>query len=92
MAGKQGVGIDLDVINKIANQVKKIHDLGVETGIVVGGGNFWRGRDAQTIDRATSDYMAMLGTIMKALALQDALDKVAVNTRCQTAMAMKAVA
>ena len=57
MAGKQGVGIDLDVINKIANQVKKIHDLGVETGIVVGGGNFWRGRDAQTIDRATSDYM-----------------------------------
>ena len=51
MAGKQGVGIDLDVINKIANQVKKIHDLGVETGIVVGGGNFWRGRDAQTIER-----------------------------------------
>lgn len=92
MAGKQGVGIDLDVINKIANQVKKIHDLGVETGIVVGGGNFWRGRDAQTIDRATSDYMGMLGTIMNALALQDALEKLDVNTRCQTAIEMKAVA
>ena len=92
MAGKQGVGIDLDVINKIANQVKKIHDLGVETGIVVGGGNFWRGRDAQTIDRATSDYMGMLGNIMNALALQDALEKLDVNTRCQTAIEMKAVA
>lgn len=92
MAGKQGVGIDLDVINKIANQVKKIHDLGVETGIVVGGGNFWRGRDAQTIDRATSDYMGMLGTIMNALALQDALEKLDVDTRCQTAIEMKAVA
>ncbi len=92
MAGKLGVGIDLDVIQKIAKQVKMIHDLGVETGIVVGGGNFWRGRDAQTIDRATSDYMGMLGTIMNALALQDSLEKMGVDTRCQTAIEMKAVA
>ena len=92
MAGKLGVGTDLDVIQKIAKQVKMIHDLGVETGIVVGGGNFWRGRDAQTIDRATSDYMGMLGTIMNALALQDSLEKMGVDTRCQTAIEMKAVA
>ena len=92
MAGMLGVGIDLDVIQKIAKQVKMIHDLGVETGIVVGGGNFWRGRDAQTIDRATSDYMGMLGTIMNALALQDSLEKMGVDTRCQTAIEMKAVA
>lgn len=92
MAGELGVGIDLDVIQKIAKQVKMIHDLGVETGIVVGGGNFWRGRDAQTIDRATSDYMGMLGTIMNALALQDSLEKMGVDTRCQTAIEMKAVA
>ena len=92
MAGKQGVGIDLDVINKIANQVKKIHDLGVETGIVVGGGNFWRGRDAQTIDRATSDYMGMLGTVMNALALQSALEKAGIPTRVQTSIEMREVA
>lgn len=92
MAGEQGVGIDSKTIAVIAREVKKVHDLGVETGIVVGGGNFWRGRDSKAMDRATSDYMGMLGTIMNALALQDALEQMDVDTRVQTAIEMKEVA
>lgn len=92
MAGDRAVGIDMNIINVIATQLKKIHDLGVETSVVVGGGNFWRGRDSLTIDRATSDYMGMLGTVMNSLALQDALEKLNVTTRVQTAIEMKQVA
>ena len=92
LAGSNTVGIDMDYVNLIAKQVKKIYDSGVETGIVVGGGNFWRGRDENNIDRATSDYMGMLGTVMNALALQDSLEKLGVVTRVQTAIEMKQVA
>ena len=92
LAGSNSVGIDINYVNLIAKQVKKIYDLGVETGIVVGGGNFWRGRDENNIDRATSDYMGMLGTVMNALALQDSLEKLGVITRVQTAIEMKQVA
>ncbi|WP_295147895.1 UMP kinase [uncultured Peptoniphilus sp.] len=92
LAGSNTVGIDIDYVNLIAKQVKKIYDSGVETGIVVGGGNFWRGRDENNIDRATSDYMGMLGTVMNALALQDSLEKLGVITRVQTAIEMKQVA
>ena len=92
LAGSNTVGIDMDYVNLIAKQVKKIYDSGVETGIVVGGGNFWRGRDENNIDRATSDYMGMLGTVMNALALQDSLEKLGVITRVQTAIDMKQVA
>jgi len=92
LAGSNSVGIDMEYVNLIASQVKKIYDLGVETGIVVGGGNFWRGRDENNIDRATSDYMGMLGTVMNALALQDSLEKLGVITRVQTAIEMKQVA
>ncbi|NMW84592.1 UMP kinase [Peptoniphilus sp. AGMB00490] len=92
LAGSNSVGIDIDYVNLIARQVKKIYELGVETGIVVGGGNFWRGRDENNIDRATSDYMGMLGTVMNALALQDSLEKLGVITRVQTAIEMKQVA
>ena len=92
LAGSNSVGIDMDYINLIAKQVKKIYELGVETGIGVGGGNFWRGRDENNIDRATSDYMGMLGTVMNALALQDSLEKLGVITRVQTAIDMKQVA
>ncbi|KXA29513.1 UMP kinase [Peptoniphilus harei] len=92
LAGSNTVGIDMDYVNLIAKQVKKIYDSGVETGIVVGGGNFWRGRDENNIDRATSDYMGMLGTVMNALALQDSLEKLGVITRVQTAIEMKQVA
>lgn len=92
LTGSNTVGIDMDYVNLIAKQVKKIYDSGVETGIVVGGGNFWRGRDENNIDRATSDYMGMLGTVMNALALQDSLEKLGVITRVQTAIEMKQVA
>ena len=92
LAGSNTLGIDMDYVNLIAKQVKKIYDSGVETGIVVGGGNFWRGRDENNIDRATSDYMGMLGTVMNALALQDSLEKLGVITRVQTAIEMKQVA
>ena len=92
LAGSNTVGIDIDYVNLIAKQVKKIYDSGVETGIVVGGGNFWRGRDENNIDRASSDYMGMLGTVMNALALQDSLEKLGVITRVQTAIDMKQVA
>lgn len=92
LAGSNTVGIDINYVNFIAKQVKKIYDSGVETGIVVGGGNFWRGRDENNIDRATSDYMGMLGTVMNALALQDSLEKLGVITRVQTAIEMKQVA
>ena len=92
MAGSNSVGIDINYVNLIAKQVKKIYDLGVEIGIVVGGGNFWRGRDENNIDRATSDYMGMLGTVMNALALQDSFEKLGVITRVQTAIDMRQVA
>lgn len=92
MAGKNSMGIELDYIKLIAKEIKRIHDLGVEVGIVVGGGNFWRGRDASQIDRATSDNIGMLGTVMNALALQDCLEKIGVLTRVQTAIEMKEIA
>ena len=92
LAGSNSVGIDINYVNLIAKQVKKIYELGVETGIVVGGGNFWRGRDENNIDRATSDYMGMLGTVMNALALQDSFEKLGVITRVQTAIDMRQVA
>ena len=92
LAGSNTVCIDMDYVNLIAKQVKKIYDSRVKNGIVVGGGNFWRGRDENNIDRATSDYMGMLGTVMNALALQDSLEKLGVITRVQTAIEMKQVA
>ncbi len=92
LAGSEKTGIDNEVIKSIAKRVKTITEIGVEVGIVVGGGNFWRGRDSLNIQRATSDYMGMLGTVMNALALQDALEKMDVLTRVQTSIEMRAVA
>lgn len=92
LAGSEKTGIDNEVIKSIAKRVRTITEMGVEVGIVVGGGNFWRGRDSLNIQRATSDYMGMLGTVMNALALQDALEKMDVLTRVQTSIEMRAVA
>lgn len=92
LAGSAKTGIDNEVIKSIAKRVKTITEMGVEVGIVVGGGNFWRGRDSLNIQRVTSDYMGMLGTVMNALALQDALEKMDVLTRVQTSIEMRAVA
>ncbi|CAC9924844.1 UMP kinase [Aedoeadaptatus nemausensis] len=92
MAGEKGIGIDSSTVRLFAREIKKISEEGVETCIVVGGGNFWRGRDSKDMDRATSDYMGMLGTVMNALALQDALEQMDVVTRVMTAIEMKQVA
>ncbi|MGF7186004.1 uridylate kinase [Desulfitispora alkaliphila] len=94
LAGEQGFGINQDIINNIAKQVKDVHKIGVQVAIVVGGGNIWRGiaGSAKGMDRATADYMGMLATVMNALALQDALEEQEVDTRVQTAIEMRQVA
>jgi uridylate kinase len=92
LAGGKGTGIDAETVSSIAEQIKKLSDFGVEVAIVVGGGNFWRGRSTEDMDRATSDYMGMLGTMMNALALQDALENMEVVTRVQSAIEMRQVA
>ena len=94
LAGEQGFGIDPSIVEDIARQVKEIHEHGLEVAIVVGGGNIWRGLSgsAKGMDRASADYMGMLATVMNALALQDALEKLDVVTRVQTAIEMRQVA
>ncbi|MGH4122346.1 MAG: UMP kinase [Clostridium sp.] len=92
LAGTQGFGIDFDTTNDIALQIKELVKLGVEIGIVVGGGNIWRGRSGEGMDRTTADYMGMMATCINALALQDSLENLGVNTRVQTAIEMKEVA
>jgi len=92
LAGEKGFGIDFEITNEIALQIKELVKLGVEIGIVVGGGNIWRGRSGEGMDRTTADYMGMMATCINALALQDSLENVGVNTRVQTAIEMKEVA
>ncbi|KAB3535849.1 UMP kinase [Alkaliphilus pronyensis] len=92
LAGKQGFGLDTDTINNIAKEVKEILAMGVEVAIVVGGGNFWRGRSGEGMDRTTADYMGMLATVINGLALQDALENIDVLTRVQTAIEMRQIA
>ncbi|WML35097.1 UMP kinase [Clostridium sp. OS1-26] len=92
LAGEKGYGIDFDVTKEIAVQIKELVDMGVEVGAVVGGGNIWRGRSGEEMDRTTADYMGMMATCINALALQDSLENIGVNTRVQTAIEMKEVA
>lgn len=94
LQGEQGFGIDPEVINDIANQIKEIVDGGVELAIVVGGGNIFRGLAgaASGMDRAQADYIGMLATIMNALALQEGLERAGVFTRVQSAISMQEVA
>lgn len=91
-APESGTGISADATTLIARQLAEVVDLGIQPAIVVGGGNIWRGRQAPGIDRNRADYMGMLATVMNALALQDALEKIHVPTRVQTAIAMSQVA
>lgn len=93
-AGGKPFGIDPDTVKRLAGEVKAVHESGVEVAIIVGGGNIMRGGEASKagIDRASADYMGMLGTVINALALQDALEKLGVMTRVQTAIEMAAVA
>ena len=92
LAGPDGKGIDFDTVNKVCKAVKDCSELGVEIGLVVGGGNFWRGRSSGEMDRTRADHMGMLATTMNALALADALEQMGVNVRVQTAITMQQVA
>ena len=91
LAGAQGFGIDPETIQSIARQIKDVCELGLETALVVGGGNIWRGASGANkgMDRATADYMGMLATVMNALALQDALENIGVVTRVQSSVEMR---
>ena len=92
LAGENGFGINQDAVNNVINQIKTVTEAGVQVGIVVGGGNFWRGRQGTDMDRTTADHMGMLATVINALALQDALEKKGVQTRVQTALTITRVA
>jgi uridylate kinase len=87
-----GFGISSDATRVLARQLRDVLELGVQVAVVVGGGNIWRGRQAPEIDRSRADYMGMLATVMNALALQDALEKMGVVTRVQTAIQMAQIA
>ena len=92
LAGEQKTGVDVETVGKICDKVKEIVEMGVEVAIVVGGGNFWRGRNGHQMERTTADYMGMLATAMNGLALQDALEARGVFTRVQTAIEMREIA
>lgn len=92
LAGEKGFGLNQDMIKLVVAQLKAVRDMGVEIGIIVGGGNFWRGREGTDMDRTTADHMGMLATVINALALQDALERNGVPTRVQTALTITRVA
>ena len=92
LAGDKKTGVYSDVLGKICDEIKNVVDLGVQVSIVVGGGNFWRGRYGHEMERTTSDYMGMLATAMNGLALQDALEARGIYTRLQTAIEMREIA
>ena len=92
LAKKEGFGIEFDNVLDIAKERKEIADLGIEIAIVVGGGNFWRGRSNTEMDRCTSDYIGMLGTTMNALALGDAFKQIGQEVRVQTGVEMRQIA
>lgn len=92
LAGENGNGINEKVLDDITEQIIAVKNLGVEIGIIVGGGNFWRGRQGKEMDRTTADHMGMLATVINALAVQDALERKNVPTRVQTALTMTRVA
>lgn len=92
LAGDKKFGLDYSIINNICVSIKKCVDIGVEIGIVVGGGNFWRGRTSGAMDRTRADHMGMLATTMNALAVADVLENLSVDVRVQTAISMQQVA
>ena len=94
LAGTQHSGINPEIIGQIAQDVKEAHELGVQIGLVIGGGNFIRGvaQSAQGMDRANADYMGMLATVINSMAMQDALEKIGIATRVQSAINMAQIA
>ncbi len=92
LAGKDGMGLDESTVDKVVNQLVKLRELGTEIAIVVGGGNFWRGRQGKNMDKSTADYMGMLATTLNALALCDAIESKGVPARVQTAININVIA
>lgn len=92
LAGDKGIGIDENMLSFIAERVKKLANMGIQTAIVVGGGNIWRGRSSKSMERTTADNMGMLATVINSLALQDALERIGVETRVQTSIEMRQIA
>lgn len=92
LGGDSGTGIDPETVDKVVTQLVRLAKSGMEIAIVVGGGNFWRGRQGVAMNKVTADHMGMLATIMNALALQDAIEKKGVDTRVQTALSIPSVA
>ncbi|KRM22470.1 UMP kinase [Latilactobacillus graminis] len=94
LAGDQGFGINPEVVKVVANEIKSVHELGVQIAIVCGGGNIWRGVTGEQMgmERAQADYMGMMATVMNALALQDNLESIGVPTRVQTSIEMRQIA
>ena len=92
LAGEQKTGVNVEVVGKIWDKIKEVVDMGVEVALVVGGGNFWRGRNGHQMERTTADYMGMLATAMNALAMQDALETRGIHSRVQTAIEMREIA
>jgi uridylate kinase len=92
LAGKSKFGLNEEMLSMIAKQVKTLTEMNVQVAVVVGGGNFWRGRTSNSMDRATADYMGMIATVINALALQDAFEAINIPTRVQSAIEMKEVA
>jgi uridylate kinase len=94
LGGETGFGIDVDDAESIAERIKEVRQMGVEVAVVIGGGNLWRGKQGleHGMDRATADYMGMLGTVMNALTVMDALERTGVYTRVMSAIEMRAIA
>ena len=92
LAGEQKTGVNVEVVGKICDKIKEVVDMGVEVALVVGGGNFWRGRNGHQMERTTADYMGILATAMNALAMQDALETRGIHSRVQTAIEMREIA
>lgn len=92
LAGDKGNGIDEKTLSEVIDQIIEVKNLGIQIGIIVGGGNFWRGRQGTEMDRSTADHMGMLATVINALAIQDALERKGVPTRVQTALTITRVA
>lgn len=94
LGGEGGLGINVDEADVIASRVKEVYDMGVEVALVIGAGNLWRGKQGleRGMDRGTADYMGMLGTVMNALAVMDALERAGVYTRVMSAIEMRAIA
>ena len=92
LAGDEGTGIDEKTMNDICDSIKKLYDMNVKISIVVGGGNFWRGKYGKNMVKTTADYMGMLATVMNSLALQDAIEKRGIAVRVQTAIEMRQIA